>query len=131
MSEATVVLPDGWKRPRGWSNGIKRGDQLEIAGQFGWDPTDQSFASTDFGDQWRQALDNVLAVVTAAGGQADSVDSLRIYVTDLAAYRAAGAAVAAGWQATLGSHFPTITMVQVVALTEADAVLEIEGTATV
>jgi enamine deaminase RidA (YjgF/YER057c/UK114 family) len=130
MSEPTIVLPTGWKRPRGWSNGIRRGNQLHVAGQFGWNPVDQAFTSDEFGEQWRQALLNVLAVVAAAGGEPSRVDSLRIYVLDIEAYRGANAAVAEGWRATFGAHFPAITMVEVSALTEAEAVVEIEAAAT-
>jgi enamine deaminase RidA (YjgF/YER057c/UK114 family) len=130
MSDPTIVLPKGWKRPRGWSNGVVRGDQLHVAGQFGWNPADQTFASDDFGDQWRGSLLNVLAVVTAAGGEPACVDSLRVYVLDLEAYRGASVAVAEGWRSTFDAHFPAITMVQVSALTEARAVVEIEATAT-
>ena len=130
MSDVQVVQPPGWKRPRGWSNGILSDGQLHIAGQFGWDPTEHAFAAVHFGGQWRRALENVLEVVATVGGKAENVTSLRIYVTDLDAYRDAAAQVADGWRATFGAHFPAITMLRVVELTEAQAIVEIEGTAT-
>jgi enamine deaminase RidA (YjgF/YER057c/UK114 family) len=130
MADAQVLLPSGWKRPRGWSHGIARDGQVSVAGQFGWDPAEQAFPATDFGGQWQRALQNVLAVVAAAGGDATSVTSLRIYVTDLDAYRQAGGAVADGWRATFGAHFPAITMVRVAELTEAAALVEVEASAT-
>jgi enamine deaminase RidA (YjgF/YER057c/UK114 family) len=130
MADAQALLPPGWKRPRGWSHGILNGGQLYIAGQFGWDPKEQAFTVADFGGQWQRALENVLAVVAAAGGSATHVTSLRIYVTDLGAYREAAAEVADGWRATFGAHFPAITMLQVAGLVEPQAIVEVEGTAT-
>lgn len=128
MSATEVLLPEGWKRPRGWSHGVltsKR--QLHVAGQFGWDPTTQRFLSADFGGQWRQALENVLTVVREAGGSATDVASLRIYVLSLAAYRASGPDVATAWANTFASHFPAITMLEVGGLTESEALVEIEA----
>jgi enamine deaminase RidA (YjgF/YER057c/UK114 family) len=130
MPDPQVVLPPGWKRPRGWSHGILSDGQLHVAGQFGWDPGKHEFAAVGFGGQWRRALENFLEVVAAAGGKAENVTSLRIYVTDLGIYRDSAAQVADGWRATFGSHFPAITMLQVAELAEPQAIVEIEGTAT-
>ena len=130
MPIAQVLLPKGWKRPRGWSHGVLTANgQLQVAGQFGWDPTTQAFASSDFGEQWRQALENVLAIVGEAGGSASNVMSLRIYVLSILAYRSSGPEVASGWAATFASYFPAITMVEVARLTEDDALVEIEAAA--
>jgi enamine deaminase RidA (YjgF/YER057c/UK114 family) len=126
---ATPVLPDGWKRPRGWSHATLHGDQLSVAGQFGWEPESFEFTSHDFAEQWAQSLANVVAVVGAAGGQATDVAALRIYVTSMDAYRSAGSALGAGWQGSFGAHFPAITLLEVSALTERDALIEIEATA--
>jgi enamine deaminase RidA (YjgF/YER057c/UK114 family) len=126
---ASPILPDGWKRPRGWSHGTRCGPDIAVAGQFGWDPRTFQLAGDDFATQWGQSLANVVGVVTAAGGTAADVLSLRVYVTDMDAYRAAGSALGAGWQAVFGAHFPAITLVAVGALTEPGAVVEIEATA--
>jgi enamine deaminase RidA (YjgF/YER057c/UK114 family) len=102
---------------------------VAVAGQFGWDPTTFDLAGDDFAAQWSQSLANVVGVVAAAGGGPDDVLSLRVYVTDMDAYRAAGSALGGGWQASFGSHFPAITLVEVGALTESGALVEIEATA--
>ena len=80
---ATAILPDGWKRPRGWSHGTRNGSEIAVAGQFGWDPTTFELAGDSFATQWGQSLANVVGVVTAVGGIADDVLSLRVYVTDM------------------------------------------------
>jgi enamine deaminase RidA (YjgF/YER057c/UK114 family) len=129
MSEVQVLLPEGWKRPPGWSAGIRIGDQIEIAGQFGWDGATHSFVSDDFGEQWDLALSNVIDVAAAGGASATDITTLRIYVTDLDAYRAAGPALGASWKERFGRHFPTITLVEVSRLTEPQALVEIEAVA--
>jgi enamine deaminase RidA (YjgF/YER057c/UK114 family) len=126
---ATAILPDGWKRPRGWSHGTLHGSEIAVAGQFGWDPTTFELVGDDFAAQWGQSLANVVGVVAAPGGEPHDVLSLRVYVTDMEAYRAAGSALGAGWQSTFGAHFPAITLVEVGALTEPGALVEIEATA--
>jgi enamine deaminase RidA (YjgF/YER057c/UK114 family) len=129
VTDNRIILPDGWKRPRGWSIGIRVGDELNVAGQFGWDPATHSFESSDFAAQWHQAMQNVLTVVSGAGGAVTDVVALRVYVTDLALYREAGAGIAELWGSTFGRHFPAITLVGVSGLTEADALVEVEAVA--
>ena len=124
-----IILPDGWKRPRGWSIGIRVGHELNVAGQFGWDPMTQRFESADFAAQWHQAMQNVITVVGSAGGAVTDVVALRVYVTDMARYRQAGAGIAESWGSTFGRHFPAITLVGVSGLTEADALVEVEAVA--
>ncbi|HTM22421.1 MAG TPA: RidA family protein, partial [Kofleriaceae bacterium] len=84
-----IINPPGWPRPRGYSNGVLVGGRrLHIAGQVGWE-ADGSFASAELPAQFARALDNVLAVVDAAGGTPQEVVAMTVYITDLDAYRRA------------------------------------------
>jgi enamine deaminase RidA (YjgF/YER057c/UK114 family) len=134
MSEAkkkirTVDVP-GWPRPRGYANGVVTGSRtLHVAGQIGWN-AQQVFEHEDLAGQFAQALDNVLAVVRAAGGTPESVAKMTIYVTDLAAYRAAAqSALGPIWRERFGRHFPAMSLVGVAGLVEERALVEIETTA--
>jgi enamine deaminase RidA (YjgF/YER057c/UK114 family) len=128
----TPILPDGWQRPRGFShavvaNGTK---SVRIAGQIGREPSQGHIpAGTDAGTQWRVALSNLVTVLKAAGGQPTHLVALRAYVTDIAEFNQAGAAIGAAWGSTLGRHFPAMTLVQVSALIDPNAKVEIEGEA--
>jgi enamine deaminase RidA (YjgF/YER057c/UK114 family) len=114
------------------------GKTLYVAGQVGWNEQ-QVFAAKDFAGQFAQALDNVLAVVRAAGGRPESVVKMTIYVTDLRAYRDAvtmgtsppnpGRALGAIWRDRFGKHYPVMALVGVAGLVEESALLEIETTA--
>ncbi len=131
MSEQRRVQPPGWARPRGYSNGIvAEGRVLFIAGQVGWDPTRQepTFPS-GFGEQFELALANVVAVLREAGGRPDQVARVTLYVTDKREYLAALSAVGEAWRKHLGKHYPAMTLVQVAALLEDRAKVEIEATA--
>ncbi len=132
-SPASVVLrPEGWPRPSGYSEGVAaRGTALHVAGQVGWDPLTHMFATQDFARQAAQALDNVLAVVRAGGGEARHVVRLTWYVTSLADYTAARAALGAAFRERFAGHYPATSLVQVAGLLEAGALLEIEATAIV
>jgi enamine deaminase RidA (YjgF/YER057c/UK114 family) len=130
--ELEAVLPAGWSRPPGWSNAMvapSASETINVAGQFGWDPQTQKCVSGDFGEQWEQALRNVRTVVESAGGTVPTISVLRIYVTDLEQYHAAGKAVGAAWMAVIGKHFPAMTLLHVVGLTDPDALVEIEAVA--
>jgi len=128
----TAVLPQGWNRPRGFSHGvIATGTKsIRIAGQIGRAP-DQAHIppGTDAGTQWGVALANVAAVLKAAGGEPANLVALRAYVTDIAEFNEAGPAIGAAWGKTLGKHFPAMTLVQVSALIDPNAKVEIEGEA--
>jgi len=125
----SVVQPEGWPPPKGYSNGIvATGRTLYVAGQVGWNAKEQ-FESGDFAAQFAQALDNVLAVVKAAGGQPTDVARMTIFVTDLDAYRAATKSLGRVWKDRFGKHFPAMSLVGVAGLVEVGAVLEIEATA--
>jgi enamine deaminase RidA (YjgF/YER057c/UK114 family) len=119
----------GWPRPRGYVNGAAgRGEVLHVAGQIGWRP-DGTFASDDLVEQFAQALDNVLAVVAAAGAKPTDVAAMTVYVTDVADYRARTRAIGEAWKARLGGHYPAMALVEVRALVETRAKVEIQAVA--
>jgi enamine deaminase RidA (YjgF/YER057c/UK114 family) len=128
----TPILPEGWTRPRGFSHGVvaKGARSIRIAGQIGRAPGQAHIpAGTDAGAQWRVALENLVTVLKAAGGQPTHLVALRAYVTDIAEFNEAGPAIGAAWGNTLGRHFPAMTLVQVSALIDPNAKVEIEGEA--
>jgi enamine deaminase RidA (YjgF/YER057c/UK114 family) len=123
-----VVEVPGWPKPKGFVNGVVTGKKtLYVAGQVGWN-AEQKFESGDLVRQFAQALDNVLAVVRAAGGAPESVVKMTIYVTDLAAYRASQRALGPVWRERFGRHFPAMALVGVAGLVEESALVEIETT---
>ncbi len=126
------ILPEGWPRPRGFSHAVVATGtkSIRIAGQIGREPGQAHIAAgTDAGTQWRVALGNVVAVLKAAGGEPGNLVMLRAYVTDIAEFNEAGPAIGVAWGATLGRHFPAMTLVQVSALIDPNAKVEIEGEA--
>jgi enamine deaminase RidA (YjgF/YER057c/UK114 family) len=126
-----VLQPPGWARPRGYANGIAaQGRQVFIAGQIGWDAQGR-FASDRFAEQVRQALVNIVAVLAAAGGRPEHLVRLTWYVTSRDEYLAELAEVGAAYKEVIGRHFPAMSVVQVVALMEARAKVEIEATAVI
>ncbi len=123
-----AVNPPGWKRPRGYSNGmVSATGLLAVAGQIGWDEHEQ-LVGPGFIEQFERALANVVAVVTAAGGSAADILSLRLCVVDKAEYIAAGARVGEIYRAHMGKHFPAMAL-YVVGLLEPGARVEIEALA--
>jgi enamine deaminase RidA (YjgF/YER057c/UK114 family) len=126
-----VLQPSGWARPRGYANGIAtEGRQVFIAGQIGWNAQGQ-FASDRLADQVRQALDNIVTVLAEAGGLPEHLVRLTWYVTNREEYYAEHADIGAAYRAAIGRHFPTMSVVQVVALMESRAKVEIEATAVI
>jgi len=126
------VQPAGWKRPSGYSNGVvASGKLLFVAGQIGWKPETCAFESDDFIKQFDQTLANVVAVVRAAGGEPAHIARLTVYVTDKKKYLADLPAVGGAYRAHLGKHFPAMALVQVSALVEDRALVEIEATAVI
>jgi enamine deaminase RidA (YjgF/YER057c/UK114 family) len=124
-----VVQPDGWTKPRGYSNGMAaRGEVLAIAGQIAWD-AQAKLVGADFATQFAQALGNVVDVVRAAGGEASHIVSLTIYVVDRAEYVAQLAMVGDAYRRVMGKHYPTMALVQVAGLLEPGAKVEIQGLA--
>lgn len=123
--------PRNWKRPRGYANGIvAEGRMIFLAGQVGWN-AEQKFESSDLVAQVRQALTNIVVLVREAGGTAEHVTRLTWFITDKKEYLSRLSDLGAAYRSVMGSHFPVMTLVQVVALVEDDAKIEIEATAVV
>lgn len=123
------IQPQGWPRPRGYSNGIlAEGRQLFIAGQIGWNDRCE-FTSDDLAEQTAHALRNVVAVLEAAGGKAKHLVRLTWYITDKREYAAARKQIGEVYREIIGKHYPAMTLVQVATLLEDRAKVEIEATA--
>jgi enamine deaminase RidA (YjgF/YER057c/UK114 family) len=126
---AQVLQPPGWPRPRGYSNGmVARGRQIFLAGQVGWNER-QEFMSDRFSDQVRQALQNIVALLNEAGAGPEHLVRLTWFITSRDEYNAHLAEVGAAYREVLGKCFPPMSVVQVVALMESRAKVEIEATA--
>ena len=126
-----ILLPPGWPWLRGYSNGIAvRGRQVFVAGMIGWDAQCQ-FQTDDFAGQARQALANVVAVLAEGGAKPEHIVRMTWYVTDKREYLAAGREVGQAFRELIGSYNAVMTAVQVVALIEDRAKVEIEVTAVV
>lgn len=124
-----ILQPAGWPRPRGYSNGMSaRGLQIYIAGQIGWD-VDGKFPSHRLAEQVRQALLNIVAILAAAGASPAHVVRLTWYVTSRDEYYEQLADIGAAYRSAMGAHYPPMSVVQVVALMEKEARVEIEATA--
>jgi enamine deaminase RidA (YjgF/YER057c/UK114 family) len=123
--------PRSWKQPKGFANGIvAEGRMVSLAGQIGWN-AEQKFESVDFVEQARQALTNIVALVKEAGGTAEHVTRLTWFVVDKQEYLSRLSDLGSAYRAVMGFHFPAMTLVQVVALVEDQARVEIEATAVV
>lgn len=126
-----VLQPPGWKPPRGYSNGIEaEGRLIFVAGQIGWNARAE-FETDDFAGQVRQALVNVIAVLTEAGAEPRDVTRMTWYITDKREYLASLRDVGTAYRDTFGSHFPAMTLIQVAGLLEDGARVEIEATAVI
>ncbi|HSW17264.1 MAG TPA: RidA family protein [Ramlibacter sp.] len=124
-----VVLPAGWPRPKGYANGVvASGRQLHIAGMIGWDAQGQ-FHSDEFAAQARQALRNVADVLQAAGGRPEHIVRMTWYVVDKREYIEAGVEVGHAFRELIGHYDIAMTAVEVRALMEDRAKVEIEVTA--
>jgi len=128
----SVINPPEVAQPRGYSNGIlaEGGSLLFVAGQVGWD-REQRFVSDDFAEQFGQALENVLAVVGQAGGGPANITRLSIFVTDKKEYATRLKDVGTVYRQLMGKHFPAMTLLEVAALVEDLAKVEIEAVAMV
>jgi enamine deaminase RidA (YjgF/YER057c/UK114 family) len=126
-----VLAPEGWLPAKGYSNGIAaEGQQVYVAGQIGWD-AQQRFVGDGFVEQAEQALRNIVAVLAAGGAKPEHVVRLTWYVVDKKEYIAAGRDLGAAYRRIFGKHYPAMSAVQVVALIEDRARVEIEATAVV
>jgi enamine deaminase RidA (YjgF/YER057c/UK114 family) len=125
----TVLLPEGWERPKGYANGIAaRGVHIFVGGQIGWSPS-QQFESDDFIAQTAQALRNVLAVLHAADAGPEHMVRMTWYITDRETYVTRLKEVGQVYRDIMGRHFPAMTCIVVQALVEVRALVEIEVTA--
>lgn len=126
-----VLQPEGWPRPAGYANGITAsGTMVFVSGMIGWDQH-QQIVSDDFVLQARQALQNIVDVLNSGGAEPAHVVRLTWYVTDKAEYLAQRKALGAVYREIFGRHFPAMTAVQVAALMEDGAKVEIEATAVI
>ena len=131
MSAMEVILPPGWPRPRGYANGVAAsGRMVFIAGMVGWD-SQGVFHSDDFSHQVRQALQNVADVLREAGGKPENIVRMTWYVTDKREYLAAGKEIGQAFREIIGSYNAAMTAVEVKALIEDRAKVEIETTAVI
>ena len=126
-----ALLPAGWPRPRGYANGVSaRGSMVFVAGMIGWD-ADGRIVSDDLAEQARQALSNVVAVLAAGGARPEHIVRMTWYVTDKREYVAAYAAIGRAFREVIGSYDAAMTAVEVSALIEDRAKVEIEATAVI
>ncbi|HEX4859853.1 MAG TPA: RidA family protein [Rhizomicrobium sp.] len=126
-----TLQPADWARPRGYANGIEaRGRTIFVAGQIGWDK-DQRFQAKDFAGQFEQALLNIVAVLREAGAGPEHIVRLTWFITDKRAYLADAKRIGEIYRRVMGRNFPTMSVVQVAALIEDEALVEIEATAVV
>jgi enamine deaminase RidA (YjgF/YER057c/UK114 family) len=124
-----ILQPPGWARAKGFSNGIAAsGTLVFIAGQIGW-TGEGKWEARDFAGQFRQALANILEVLAQAKGKPEHIVRLTWYVLDRQEYLGALKAVGEAYRELMGRHYPTMAVVQVSALVENEARLEIEATA--
>jgi len=131
MNQPQVIQPAGWPRPKGYANGVSvRGRIVFVAGMIGWD-AHGVFHSDDFALQARQALDNVVAVLREAGAKPEHIVRMTWYVTDKREYLAAAREVGRAYRELIGAYNAAMTAVEVNALLEDRAKVEIEATAVV
>lgn len=126
------IQPPGWVAPKGYSNGMLvtgGGSMLFIAGQVAWDAQQQLVGEGDFVRQFTQALENVASVLREAGGLPEHIVRMTLYLTDCGTYLEHQKEVGAVYRSIMGKHFPAMSAVQVAALMEPGALLEIEATA--
>ena len=131
MSRTRFLHPPGWARPKGYSNGVAaRGLLVFTGGVVGWD-AQETFTATDFAGQFAQVLDNILAILAEAGAGPEHVVRMTWYVLSREEYVAALPEVGRAYRERMGRNFPAMAVVEVSALMEAAARLEIEATAVV
>jgi enamine deaminase RidA (YjgF/YER057c/UK114 family) len=126
-----ILQPEGWAKPKGYANGVAAtGRHVFVAGQIGWNGQ-CVFEAKDFLGQFRQALQNVVAVLAEAGAGPEHVTSMTWFITDKVAYLQDARAVGQAWREIMGRNFPAMAVVQVVALMADVAQIEIQANAVV
>lgn len=126
-----LINPETLGPPRGYSNGVLAaagGTLLFVAGQVGWNK-EQTMVSENFVEQFDRALENVIAVVTEAGGSPHQIARLVIYVTDKKEYKLSLKEIGETYRARMGKHYPAMVLVEVRGLLEDNAKVEIEAVA--
>ncbi|MDH3744043.1 MAG: RidA family protein [Acidobacteriota bacterium] len=127
------VNPETWHRPSGYSNGMlapAAGQILFVAGQVGWDE-DERLVGAGLVNQFEQALENVVAVVKEAGGRPSHIGRFTVFVVDRHEYVAARSEIGEAYRRVMGRHFPAMALLEVQALLEPGARVEIEATAVI
>ena len=126
-----TLQPSGWRRPRGYSNGISATGRLIVTGGVvGWDEEEQ-FTSDRLSDQFAQALRNIMGILACDGADASRIVRLTCYVTSIDEYLESAKEIGAVWREIMGKHYPAMALVEVVRLVEREAKVEIEATAVV
>jgi enamine deaminase RidA (YjgF/YER057c/UK114 family) len=126
-----VLLPQGWKPPLGYANGIAAsGTLVFVAGQVGWN-AQQRFESEQLAPQFEQALKNVIAVLAEAGGRPEHICRMTAYCCDKPAYLAARRGLGGIWQRLMGRHYPAMSMIFVSDLLDSPGKIELEATAVI
>lgn len=131
MTAHQSLLPPGWKRPRGYANGIAAsGRMVFTAGVVGWD-AEERFVTPDLAGQFRQVLVNTLAILTEGGAGPEHIVRMTWYITSRDDYLAQIAEIGAAYRELIGRNYPAMAVVEVAALVEAEARVEIETIAVV
>lgn len=126
-----LLHPCNWKAAKGYANGVlAEGRTVFVGGQIGWNG-DQIFESSELVAQTEQVLRNIVAVVAEAGGRPEHITRMTWFITDKQDYLSKLAEIGAAYRSVMGKHFPAMTMVQVAALIEDEAKVEIEATAVI
>ena len=126
-----ILLPDGWTPPKGYSQGvITEGRQIFVSGQIGWDETG-TFQTNDFAEQTGQTLRNILTILNAANAGAEHITRMTWFITDKKEYLASLKSLGQIYREEMGHHYPVMSVVEVNALIEDKAKVEIEATAVI
>ncbi|MEO7814503.1 MAG: RidA family protein [Sphingomicrobium sp.] len=126
-----ILQPPGWPRPKGYANGISAtGRTIYTAGMIGWDEREM-LVSHRLDLQFAQALKNVVAVLAEGGAKPEHIVRMTVYITDRASYLRLRDELVPIWKGVMGSHYPAMAMVEVKALINSSAFVEIEATAVV
>jgi enamine deaminase RidA (YjgF/YER057c/UK114 family) len=127
----TILQPETWAKPAGYANGVAaRGRFIFVGGQIGWNPQSQ-FETDDLVEQVRQTLENMLAILAEGGAGPQHITSMTWYFTDKAEYLARLKEIGEAYRDTIGRHYPAMAAVQVSALMEDRAKVEIQAIAVV
>ncbi|HEX6643092.1 MAG TPA: RidA family protein [Gemmatimonadales bacterium] len=132
MSQHRIIQPEGWAAPSGYANAVSAaGRVVHVAGQTGWNPVTREFEAHDMVGQVRQALENVAAVLAAAGASPEHLVRLTWYVVARKEYEGRRREIGEAYRAVIGRHYPAMSLVIVAGLLEPLALVEIEATAVI